>query len=70
MIRPINVFLLDLAPVVFVICGELLMDDDRAWRTWKVLPREEIFNVEGSESVVQSKWAVGFLLSRDGHYAQ
>lgn len=48
LVRPINVFLLDLALVGSMVCREILVDGNGARRTWEVLPREEVFNVEGS----------------------
>ena len=50
----------DLALGVFVLCREILVNDDGARGTRDVFPGEEVFNVEASELVVPSK-GVGFL---------
>jgi hypothetical protein len=48
----INVLLLDLALVSLVVHGVILVDDDGARGTWGVLPREEVFDVEGNGELV------------------
>jgi len=61
------VFFVDLALAVFVLCREILVNDDGARGTREVFPGEEVFNVEGSELVVPSKGA-GFLLPLRSHH--
>jgi len=58
---------LDLALVGFVVCREILVDDNGARRAWEVLPGEEGFNVEGGQLVVPSRGAARFLLPLRSH---
>ena len=57
----------DLALFVSVVCREVLVDDNRARRTWEFLPGEEVLDVEGDQRVIPSKGAAGFLLPLRSH---
>lgn len=46
LVRVINVLFLDLALLIFVACGEILVDDNGARWTWEFLPGEEVFDVK------------------------
>lgn len=63
-------FFLDLALAVFVVCREILVNGDGARGAREVFPGEEVFDVEGSELVVPSKGAGGFLLPLRNHHGR
>ncbi len=52
LVRNVDVFWLNTAFVVVIIGGEMLVDEDGPWRTWRPLPNEEGLHVEGGQPSV------------------